>query len=57
MSADCCAVHYRHTIKFTIIHFMTELYQKDLLGSVNFAEISCMQSWGFRIKHRQKLIK
>ena len=22
--------------KFTIIHFMTELYQKDLLGSVHF---------------------
>ena len=57
MSAACCAGRCRHTSKFTIMHFLTELYQKDLLGSVHFGQISCMQSWGLRIKHWQKLIK
>ena len=37
MSATCCAGRYRHTNKFTIIYFMAELFQKDLLGSVHFA--------------------
>ena len=36
MSAACCAGCYRHINKFTIIYFMTELFQKDLLGSVHF---------------------
>ena len=33
----CCAGHYRHTNKFIIVHFMTELSQKDLIESVYFA--------------------
>ena len=37
MSAACCGLRYRHTNKFTIIYFMTELFQKDLLGSVHFS--------------------
>ena len=58
MSVACCRGPYRHTNKFTIIHFlMMEMFQKDLFTSIHFAKILCMQSWGFRIKRCQKLIK
>ena len=56
MSVTCCAG--RSDIQISLQeYFMTELFQKDLLGSVHFVELSRMQNGGLRIKHCQKLIK
>ena len=57
MSAHCCTGRDRHTNMLTIIHFDDGEVSEGFYIPVFNAKSPCMQSWGFRKKRYQELIK